>query len=314
MTRTTPEIIDWLMTDGRDASRPHDLSSAAFMALVDEKTGVFAASIDRAVAGGFLADRVAYAFAAGYEAALRRLVPGLPKGPIVSLCVTESGGGHPRAIQTRLDRRPPAGGFVLTGEKTFITAALEAEILLVAASVGTDPDGKNRIRMVRVDRHAPGVTVAVMPDLPFVPEISHGTVSFDGVAVDEGDVLAGDGYADYIKPFRTIEDLSVLGAVMGYLLGAALSFSWPRESVLKLLALIASAGTIARGDPGSPAVHLALAGLTDLFDRFLAEIEPLWERADAETRARWMRDRGLLAVAEKARRARLAAAWERYNR
>ncbi len=314
MTRTKPEIMDWLMVGAHNASRPHNLSLVAFKTFIDEKAGVFADPFDRAVAGGFLADRVAYAFAAGYEAATGRLVPGLPRGHIVSLCVTESGGGHPRAIQTRLEKKPAGKGFILTGEKTFITAALEAEILLVAASEGTGPDGKNRIRMVTVDRSAPGVTVTPMPDLPFVPEISHGTVLFNGVAVDEQDVLAGDGYADYIKPFRTIEDLHVLGAVMGYLLGAAFCFAWPRESVLELMALVASAGTIARGDPGSPAVHLALAGLMDLFDRFLADIEPHWERADAETRARWVRDRGLLSVAEKARRARLAAAWERCSR
>jgi len=157
------------------------------------------------------------------------------------------------------------------------------------------------------------VTVTPMPDLQFVPEISHGTVSFDGVAVDKRDVLAGDGYADYIKPFRTIEDLHVLGAVMGHLLRTASAFSWPRQTSLELLAMIAAVRTVAEGDPLSPAVHLALAGLTAIFDRFLADIEPLWERTDVPTRARWTRDRGLLAVAEKARQARLAAAWGRYN-
>ena len=42
----------------------------------------------------------------------------------------------------------------------------------------------------------------------------------------------------------------------------------------------------------------------------LARLEPHWQKADAETRARWERDRPLLSVAGKARQARLAAARE----
>ncbi len=56
---------------------------------------------------------------------------------------------------------------------------------MVAASTGTDDDGKNRITMVLVERNRMGVTVTPMPDLPFVPEISHGIVSFSQVPVDE---------------------------------------------------------------------------------------------------------------------------------
>ena len=93
-------IIDWLMDNARNISRTSRYRSlAAFKTLLDEQTRAFSLPIDRAVAGGFLADRVAYAFAAGYEAALRRLAPGLPKGPIVSLCITERGGGPPPGDQ-----------------------------------------------------------------------------------------------------------------------------------------------------------------------------------------------------------------------
>lgn len=313
MSQSSPEIIDWLMTGARTVSRETDQSLASFKSLIDEKTVSFTLPIDRAVAGGFLADRIAYAFAAGYEAALQRLVPRLPQKTIVSLCVTESGGGHPRAIKTRLDKDPSGEGFTLTGEKTFITAALQAEILMVAASTGADSAGKNRIRMVLVNRGEKGVTITPMPDLPFVPEISHGVVSFAGVTVREQDVLAGDGYTDYIKPFRTIEDIHVVGAVMGHLLRVAITFSWPKETCQGLLALIAAVRTLAAGDPRDPAVHLALAGLMTLFDRFITDIEPLWEKTDAPTCERWARDRKLLSVAEKARQARLSGAWSHYD-
>src|SRR4051794_15581000 len=77
------------------------------------------APIDRAILGGFAADRVGYAFAAGYQAALRALAPDLPPDRIASLCVTERGGGHPRAIETRLT--PAAAGARLDGSKRWAT-------------------------------------------------------------------------------------------------------------------------------------------------------------------------------------------------
>lgn len=307
----SPHILDWLIGSARSISRRQIESLTAFKTLFDEQTGLFDLPIDRAVAGGFLADRIAYAFAAGYEAALRRLVPGLPTNAIVSLCITEREGGHPRAIKARLEKDSPGGRYFLTGEKTFITAALESEIMLVAASTGAGPDGKNQIRMVLVERGKPGVRVTPMAELPFVPEISHGVVSFTNVPVDRRDILPGDGYTEYIKPFRTIEDLHVLGAVMGHIVRIALVFSWPRPVCQGLLAQIAAVRTLAVEDPLSPAAHLALGGLMDGFDRLLADIEPFWDRTDAQTRARWKRDRHLLGVAQKAREARLSAAWAR---
>jgi hypothetical protein len=306
--------MEWLMSRSRDINPAPVESLVSFKALTDEETASFALPIDRAVTGGFLADRMAYAFAAGYGAALVRLVPELPRETIVSLCVSERGGAHPRAIETRLGKTDMAGGkFVLTGKKTFITAAVEARMLLVAASTGTGRDGKNRIKMVLVGRDEPGVTITPMTDLPFVPEISHGVVSFAGVAVDECDILSGDGYLDYIKPFRTIEDLHVLGAVMGHLLRIAALFTWPQEVVEELLALTAAVRELAAEKPLSPALHVALAGFMTLFDRLLTAIEPLWEETDARTRAGWMRDRALLSVAEKARQARRGAAWSYYG-
>src|SRR3954471_19636201 len=92
-------------------------------------------TLDGALLGGFAADRLGYAFASGYQAALRALVPDLPEDCVASLCVTERGGGHPRAIETRLD--PIAGGgYRLTGRKRWATLSSEAGVLLVAASAG----------------------------------------------------------------------------------------------------------------------------------------------------------------------------------
>src|SRR5690606_8056571 len=103
----------------------------------------FDGAFERALWGGFEADRLGYAFVAGYQAALDRLlaiaaVDAVPRrSQRMSLAATESGGAHPRAIATTLEAQPD-GSFVLRGEKTFATLASAADELLVVASIGAD--------------------------------------------------------------------------------------------------------------------------------------------------------------------------------
>src|SRR5690242_10869360 len=85
--------------------------------------------IDEAIVGGFHADRVAYAFASGYQAALHALVPDLPRENIASLCATEQGGAHPRNIRSSL-APGENGGFVLDGNKRWATLSADASTFL----------------------------------------------------------------------------------------------------------------------------------------------------------------------------------------
>ena len=188
----------------------------------------FTGQIERAVWGGFHADRLGYAFASGYSAALARLFEhalrvadgtARPLPARVCLCATEAGGGRPRNIATRLAKQ--GGALVLNGEKTFATLATAADELLVVASRGIEADGKNRLRVVRVKPNASGVEIVPRDPLPFAPEIPHALVRLVDVVVENEDMLPGDGYDHWLKPFRTIEDTHVLAATVGYLHGAA---------------------------------------------------------------------------------------------
>lgn len=69
--------------------------------------------IDRAIRSAYDADRLGLAFVAGYSGALRALVPDAPLK--TSLCATEAGGAHPRAIATRLAPREGGGYSVKIG-------------------------------------------------------------------------------------------------------------------------------------------------------------------------------------------------------
>ena len=252
-----------------------------------------AAPIDRAFEGGLLADRLGFAFAAGYAAALQALVPALGES-IAALCATEDGGAHPRAIHTRLD-----GDGTVTGRKKWATVATHASSLLVVATTGLGDDGKPRLRVARVAADAPGVTLRATT-APFVPEIPHAEVELAHAPVAE--ILPGDGYTQYLRPFRTVEDIHVHAALIGYLLGVVRRHRLPGRE--RLLVLAIATRELAACDRDDPATHLALAGVIELVRAVVAELESAWTSGSDE-RARWQRDRALLDVASKARAARL---------
>lgn len=271
--------------------------------------------IDMAVAGGFYADRVSFAFAAGYHSALQKLVPDLPEGTIISLCVTEKDGGHPRAIKSKLEPVKNHGAleWTLNGRKQFVTCAAEAELLLVAASKGMDSNGKNQLTLVLLERSMPGLEIEVMEDLPFVPEISHGIIHLNDVIVENSKILPGDGYTSYIKPFRTLEDLHVNAAILGYLFRVSLQFNWPKEKGEQILSLISSAIALAGCNPSLPMVHIVLGGLLTQAKQLIIDIEPLWDNVDHKIKTAWERDKALMNIAEKARTSRLHTAWSHYK-
>lgn len=258
-------------------------------------------TIERALVGGACADRLGFAFASGYSEALRALVPGV-RG-ITALCATEEAGNHPRAIKTALVAE--GAGYRLTGHKKWATVASEASTLLVVASIG-EAAGKNRLRVVRVATNAEGVRLR-STSAPFVPEIPHSEVELDRVAISEADVLPGDGYDDYLKPFRTVEDLHVHAALLGYLINVARRYKLPPEPIETMLALAVATCTLAESDVKAASTHVALAGLIGLAGTAVVEVERVWSGGDEH--ARWLRDRPLLQVAGAARKARRERAW-----
>ncbi len=259
-------------------------------------------TIDVAIAAGLGADRVAQAFLPAYRAALRALVPDLGDAPAV-LCVTEEAGNHPRAIRTTLsDGR-------LSGNKAWSTGAAEGQVLLVCARLPVDGERPSLV-LVRVPANAPGVTVTPMPPTPFVPEVGHCTLAFDGVRVDAEMVLPGDGYAHYVKPFRTVEDIHVTAALSGFWLNTGRRHGWPGPVLGRIAAQLAALRDLAGRDPNAVATHLALGGVLAHQDSLLADIEPLWSQVEPAWAARWQRDRAILKVASGARKKRFERAVE----
>lgn len=269
-----------------------------------------ATPFDQAVLGGFAADRVGWAFASGYQAALRALVPDLPPDRLASFCVTERGGGHPRAIETRLELRT-GGAYRITGKKRWATLGDAAGILLVVVTTGLDAEGKNRLRLARVPSTAEGVRRQPMAEPPFTPEIAHDEIELSGVPVTEADLYPGDAYIRYVRPFRTIEDLYVTAAILAYLVREARLHALPHAHAERLAALLAVLHTLSAEDPSAPATHVALAGALDLGRAPLEELGRVWAKTESPAHARWERDRLVLSVTSNVREKRRARAWER---
>jgi acyl-CoA dehydrogenase len=311
--------LDFLLT--ASASAAECASVAAWWPRFSALAAQYAQTIETAIAGGFGADRLAWAFCSGYQAALLALVPDLPATALASFCVSESAGNHPRAIQTALLPHPDAPGkFILDGHKRWTTLGPDSTLLLVAARMGgavqserVAPSGERiALRLVRVHSDAPGVSLRPMSEIRFIPEVAHAEVQLTRVAIDESDLLEGDGYARYVKPFRTLEDLHVHAAVLAYLLREARRLHWPRAWIEKTLANLHALAAIAQRDASSAATHIALAGALAAGAALVNEADAYWTAAAGDPAStRWQRDRALLSVAGTAREKRLARAWER---
>jgi acyl-CoA dehydrogenase len=308
------EIIDWLLSGGRGVTFDSCADFASFRRVFHGAAGSWEAPVDRAVVGGFAADCFAYAFAAGYGCALQRLVPAIPADALACFCITEEGGGHPRAIAARIDPSGDRGdAFTLSGRKKYITCAKEADVFLVAASDGIRADGTNSIRMVKIEAGTPGVNLQVMDTLRLVPEISHCEIMFDDVPVSAAEMLPGDGYTDYIKPFRTIEDLHVSAAILGYLFRNARIYGWGREVMERIAGLIVSVRSLALEPPGASSVHIVMDDVLKQIKLMVESLDPLWEKAGESAKQAWARDKAVMNIADKARAARLQRAWKNYS-
>lgn len=253
-----------------------------------------------AVRGGRLMATPGLAFLVGYQAALRMLWPSAPPG-LGALCATEQRSLRPADMQTRLqDLR-------LTGRKDFVTAGDAADWLLVAAR-SDGPEEAPRLNLAVVYAGDPGVSVEKLPALPLMPEISHGRLLLDNAVCE---LLAGDGWDAYVKPFRTLEDIYVLSAMSAWLYGVGLDCDWPQALQLQLLALLAGCAEVSRQNPSAGSGHVLLGGLFAQFDGLAPQLTAAFAAGPEEWAGLWRRDQAILAFAAPARAQRLAKALAR---
>jgi alkylation response protein AidB-like acyl-CoA dehydrogenase len=145
-----------------------------------------------------------------------------------AMAVTEAqAGSDVTGVQTIATRSP--NGFVLTGEKTYITAASVADLLIVAAT-STIPASRETISLFLVPARTPGVTVDRMKMLglntsgPARIRLSDVQVSRDRILGAEG-----DGFAWVLDGLTRERLFGGLGAVAWAGGALARARAWARE-------------------------------------------------------------------------------------
>ncbi|MBS4148441.1 acyl-CoA dehydrogenase [Pseudomonadota bacterium DY0742] len=250
-----------------------------------------------ALIGGRRSATPGLAFLAGYQAALRALWGEAPDG-LGALCATEQRQLSPAGMQTRL-----AAG-CLSGSKDFVTAGDAAQWLLVPARSEATGDTP-RLALCLLPAAGAGVQLCSGPALPVVPDIPHARLRLDRAPCQ---VLPGDGWADYVKPFRTHEDIHVLAALGAWLYARLLPTEGPQSPSVSLAALLASLSEIARLPAAAAETHLLLAGAIEQFAVLQDRLAPC---LPARLAAEWQRDRAVLGIARQAQGRRLSRALQR---
>lgn len=253
--------------------------------------------------GGFFANSVGQAFINGYEVAIQCLTGIDTRESIAAFCVTENKSTHPASMLSCLsvDNK---GNYTLSGKKDFVTLAGDAKKLLVAVNFGVSAVGQKIIKLVEVNVACSGVSIQLLPALPFVPDVTHGVVSFDSVVIEPSYILSGDGYSDYVKPFRWLEDINVFMSVSAYLFKLTMAFDWPEEAKVEMISLLTSLSGLHRMKADDPVAHIVMFNQTEALDKWLERYDEAWNGVSEDIVVCWKRDIALLKIATRARKAR----------
>ncbi|MGE0623904.1 MAG: hypothetical protein AB7I04_10640 [Pseudomonadales bacterium] len=154
--------------------------------------------VELALSGGALADRFAWVFMSGYQAAIRRCFPEFVPAGWTCLAVAEPKDGP---ACTLVGDGPSSR---LNGQKSWIAGSDSVEHLVV--SVGADAER----RFVSVAADAPGVTLTNPRTPTFLRELSQGAARFEAVEVPDDRILSDPVRAQW---FRGAEPLYVLLAL-----------------------------------------------------------------------------------------------------
>jgi acyl-CoA dehydrogenase len=205
----------------------------------------------------------------------RYLVPAIRGERIGALGITEPGAGSDvAAISTRAERVD--GGFVVNGEKTYITNGVRAHFIVTAVKT-TQEGGHHGISFLIVDR-GEGVTSSALHKLGWHASDT-ATIAYEDVFVPEENLLGelNDGFKLIMANFQWERLAMALGAV------GAMTIAWERTA-----AFARERQAFGRPLSGHQAIRHKLADLAtsvytcrcvtyDALRRFVAGEDPLKE-------------------------------------
>jgi len=128
--------------------------------------------VELALAGGALADRLAWVFVSGYQAAVRRCFPELVSGSGWTCLAAAEGRDGPGCVLAT-----DGEDYLLSGEKSWVAGAGVLESLVVSVN-----EGDSRC-FAGVEASAPGVAIDLPRTPGFLGEMTQGVARFDAVRV-----------------------------------------------------------------------------------------------------------------------------------
>jgi len=150
---------------------------------------------------------------AGTDAQRADILPAVCAGERVAALAHEEGTRFaPYAIGARAERRG-GGGFVLSGEKSFVLDGHVADALVVVARTAGDAGARDGLTLLRVARDARGVSTT---RLDLVDSRNVARVRFDGVLAAEGDVVGAiDRGAEVLDPVLDAGTATLAAEMLG---------------------------------------------------------------------------------------------------
>lgn len=197
---------------------------------------VVSEELSRCGAGGVVASLGSHSIALppiiahGAEELRARVVPPVIAGEkIAALAITEPGGGSDvAALRCRAVRE--GDHYVVSGEKTFITSGMQADILTVA--VRTDPGdaGPGGISLLVVEGDTPGLERRALQKMGWhASDTAH--LSFDGCRVPVANLVGGEGQG-FRAAMMNFNDERLMLAVTAYSMAQVChdeALAWARE-------------------------------------------------------------------------------------
>jgi len=256
----------------------------------------------KALFGGFTCQQFSFVFMAGYQAALEKMFPSIAPNELKALCVSEAKGGHPKNIHTTLIDNQ------IRGLKTYITAGSDAAHLLVLCKTKEHTNDRPLLKMVYLPRTAKNIEVTDF-ELPFMLDVKHGKLSLKDTKITDQQILTGDGYVDYTKPFKTLEDILVGAATQAMLLRQAIDHKWEAEVRDQLLLNLYTLKNLLALPPSDRETHLLLSINEQNFENLLPSIDlNIAKHSSAQFKADWALNKRVIAMGKKLKEVRLLKA------
>ncbi len=202
MTAMIDDLLDHPVT------RDHAGTEAEWQQIWDRHDLGQLAPVPMAVLGGLHADRLAWVFVSGYQAAMTHCFPELPIHGWAALAGSED--RHDPVAHPGVRMTPDGEGWRVSGFKSWVAQSAHLEHLIITARAPGEEDRPRHA--ILLNAHAPGIALSHRDRPGYIVEMSQGFAELDNVAVPDGGRLG----EDRLRPFTRAEPafINLAGAVL----------------------------------------------------------------------------------------------------